>query len=178
MVTFRGFYSFSFSEWCFWTFLLLSLLQAFDLDLKMTFLKKNYFLNYNFVLLGLSFLLKPLEIYFWWSIPWEVWRAVVAIIIVSSTDIFVVQLIIFAKPCIKVELKQHVFIFMTKNVMLKKYYTRFTFLYCKTPIYVINKLSLVFFWCDILFVSVCLNTQRYRTVFYVLNAFQLAHPGI
>lgn len=125
VVTFRGFYSFSVSEWCFWTFLLLSLLQAFVLDLKMTLKKK--ILNYNFVLLGLSFLLKPLEIYFWWSIPWEVWRAVVAIVIVSSTDIFVVQLIIFAKPRIKVELKQHVFIFMTKNVMLKKVLHTFYF---------------------------------------------------
>lgn len=125
VVTFRGFYSFSFSEWCFWTFLLLSLRQAFVLDLKMTFF--FFFLNYNFVLLGLSFLLKPLEIYFWWSIPWEVWRAVVAIVIVSSTDIFVVQLIIFAKPCIKVELKQHVFILMTKNVMLKKVLHTFYF---------------------------------------------------
>lgn len=125
VVTFRGFYSFSFSEWCFWTFLLLSLRQAFVLDLKMTFF--FFFLNYNFVLLGLSFLLKPLEIYFWWSIPWEVWRAVVAIVIVSSTDIFVVQLIIFAKPCIKVELKQHVFILMTKNLMLKKVLHTFYF---------------------------------------------------
>lgn len=141
--------------------------SSIRLGLENDFLKKKKkFLNCNFVLLGLSFLLKPLEIYFWWSIPWEVWRAVVAIIIVSSTDIFVVQLIIFAKPCIKDELKQHVFIFMTKNVMLKKkYYTRFTFLYCKTPIYVSHKLSLVVFWCDILFVSVCLNTQHYRTVF-------------
>lgn len=107
-------------------FLLLSLLHAFVLDLKMTF-KKNYFLNYNFVLLGLSFLLKSLEIYFWWSIPWEVWRAVVAIVVVSSTDIFVVQLIIFAKPCIKVELKQLVFIFMTKNFMLKNVLHMFYF---------------------------------------------------
>lgn len=87
----------------------------------------NYFLNYNFVLLGLSFLLKSLEIYFWWSIPWEVWRAVVAIVVVSSTDIFVVQLIIFAKPCIKVELKQLVFIFMTKNFMLKNVLHMFYF---------------------------------------------------
>lgn len=97
------------------------------LGLENDFQKKKKILNYNFVLLGLSFLLKPLEIYFWWSIPWEVWRAVVAIIIVSSTDIFVVQLIIFAKPCIKVELKQHIFIFMTKNVMLKKVLHTFYF---------------------------------------------------